>query len=81
MFDIIPNLMTMMIMTVMMMMMTTMTMIVLMSKRQRFPKLKENSKMIKPKNEINGNEELLVENNRYKQLDTSSTYSHNGNNE
>jgi hypothetical protein len=52
-----------------------------MSKRQRFPKLKENTKLIKPKNEINGNEELLVENNRYKQLDTSSTYSHNRNNE
>jgi hypothetical protein len=74
MFNIIPDLMTMMIMI---MMMT----IVIMSKRQRFPKLKENIKLIKPKNEINGNEELLEENNRYKQLDTCSTYSHNRNNE
>jgi hypothetical protein len=52
-----------------------------MSKRQRFPKLKENSKLIKPKNEINGNEELLEENDRYKQLDRCSTYSQNWNNE
>jgi hypothetical protein len=34
-----------------------------MSKRQRFPKLKENTKLLKPENEINGNEELLEENN------------------
>jgi len=46
--------------------------LLLMSKRQRLPKLKENSNMIRPKNEINGNEELLEENNTYKQLDTCS---------
>jgi hypothetical protein len=51
-----------------------------MSKRQRFPKLKENSKLINSKNEINGIEELLEENNRCKQLDTCSTYTHNRNN-
>jgi hypothetical protein len=55
--------------------------LLLMSKRQRFQKLKENSKLMKPKNEINGTEELLEENNRFKQLDTCSTYNHNRNNE
>ena len=35
--------------------------LLLISKRQRFPKLREN-KLKKPKNEINGTEELLEEN-------------------
>jgi hypothetical protein len=43
--------------------------------------LKEGSKLIKPKNEINGIEEVLEENNRYKQPDTCSTYNHNRHNE
>jgi hypothetical protein len=55
--------------------------LLLMSKRKKFTKLKEKSKLIKPKNEIDGTEILLEENNTYKQTVNCSTYNHNRNNE